>query len=43
MKLSKATRKKLYDAQGKPVQITWPEDAPEPRKGKRYAVYTEAK
>jgi hypothetical protein len=41
MKLTKRTREKLYAAQGKPISITWPQDSPDPHKGKRYPVYGE--
>ena len=41
MRLKKTDREKLYKAKGKSSTITWPEDAPFPRKGKRYAVYNE--
>lgn len=41
MKLAKKTRKALYEAAPKPVEITWPQDAPEPSWGHRYPVYTE--
>jgi hypothetical protein len=41
MNLPKATRKKLYEAEGKPISISWPLDAPEAHGGKRYAVYSE--
>lgn len=41
MKLTKKTRKRLYEAEGKPIQIAWPEDAPLPSWGHRYPVYSE--
>jgi hypothetical protein len=40
MKLAKKTRRRIYEAQGKPVEITWPTSAPEAMKGHRYPVYT---
>lgn len=39
MKLAKVTRKRLRDAQGKPIWVTWPKSAPEPYKGHRYPVF----
>jgi hypothetical protein len=41
VKLAKQTRERLYKAQGRAIEITWPQDGPDPRKGKRYAVYGE--
>jgi hypothetical protein len=41
MKLDKQTRKALYKAAPKAIEITWPQDAPLPSWGHRYPVYTE--
>lgn len=41
MKLPKTARRRLYEASGKPILVTWPVDAPPPRKGKRYPVHNE--
>src|SRR3984885_8452027 len=38
---TKTTRNGLYEAEGKPIQIAWPEDAPLPSWGRRYPVYSE--
>lgn len=39
MKLTQKTRKRLY--QSKVAEFSWPESAPEPRRGHLYAVYNE--
>jgi hypothetical protein len=38
MRLPKPTRTKLYKAKGKPIWISWPSSAPEPKAGKTYRV-----
>lgn len=42
MKLGKLARGKLYRAEGKAVTLTWPHDAPEPRSGHKYSIYSES-
>lgn len=39
MKLPKPTRKLLFSANGKPVEIPWPKSAPEARRGYRYPLH----
>jgi len=41
MKLDQETRKRLYKAAPRSIEITWPVDGPDPHSGKRYAVYNE--
>lgn len=40
MRLCKEDRERLYS--GKSETIVWPPDAPEPRRGHKYSVYTES-
>jgi hypothetical protein len=40
VKLSKKTRKRLYEAGTEVIKISWPASAPEPWKGRRYPVYS---
>lgn len=42
MILDKLTRKKIFNASGKPVEILWPKDANEPVVGNKYTVQTSA-
>lgn len=42
MKLEKKDRERLYKAKGKVIAITWPQEAPRARGGKRYAIYGDA-
>lgn len=39
MKLAKVTRKRLREAQGKPIECKWPASAPEALSGHKYPVY----
>lgn len=43
MILPKLTRERLYKAAGKPVEIVWPQDGPEPKIGRRYSVQSSQK
>lgn len=42
MILDKVTRTLIYRAGSKPVEITWPKDAPEPKVGHKYTIQTSA-
>jgi len=41
VKLGQDTRKRLYKAAPRSIEITWPIDGPDPHSGKRYAIYNE--